>query len=84
MPMSFPDMESLVQAAEVHKFRQLNEGETEAAYRTALADHVQGIDLVESMEIRTGKGWDQWDVDESRELVARGFEKSMGEAGFKR
>lgn len=57
MPRSFPDMRSLEGAAYVHKFRKIREGEGEPEYREALADHVKSIDLVESMEIRTGKGW---------------------------
>jgi len=40
MPMSFPDMDSLTRAAEVHKFRPPVELETEEEYRNALADHV--------------------------------------------
>lgn len=56
MPMSFPDMKSLKFAAQCHKFREPNEGETEAAFRKALADHVKPIDFIESQEIRTSKG----------------------------
>ena len=60
MPMSFPDMRSLELAAKTHNFRPPNEGESEGDFRTALADHVKPIDRVESFEIRTGKGWNQW------------------------
>lgn len=60
MPMDFPDMDSLKCCAEVHKFRQPNEGENENEYRTALADHVRPVDQIESMEIRNGRGWDKW------------------------
>jgi hypothetical protein len=71
MPMSFPDMKSLLNAAEVWKFRAPNEGETEIAYRRALADFVQPQDLIESQEIRTGSGWDKWNEGDQREMLAR-------------
>lgn len=71
MPMNFPDMESLIQAAEVHKFRKPHEDEAEERYRVALADHVQRIDFVESMEIRTSKGWDRWTPEEGVEMLVR-------------
>ena len=71
MPMSFPDLNSLISAAEVHRFRKLNVGETEDEYRTALADHVQSIDLVESMEIRSGKGWDEFGDADNLDMIMR-------------
>ena len=71
MPMSFPDMASLRRAAEVWKFREPNEGETEAEYRAGLADFVIMKDPVESMEIRTGKGWNEWNDPEKREALRR-------------
>lgn len=84
MPMSFPDMESLVDAAEVHKFRKPHEGESEQGYRVALADHVQKIDFVESMEIRTSKGWDRWSPEDAIEMLNRSAARSMMEAGLVR
>jgi hypothetical protein len=69
MPMDFPDMESLVAAAEIWKFRAPLEGETEATFRGALADFVRSKDLIESQEIRTGFGWDKWGEKEGRALV---------------
>lgn len=69
MPMSFPDMTSLRSAADVWKFREPTQGETEAEYRTALADFVLPKDQVESMEIRTGKGWDQFSDAENRDMI---------------
>lgn len=72
MPMDFPDMASLKSCAEVHKFRQPNEGEAEADYRAALADHVKPIDFIESQEIRTSKGWDQWNDAENKDMIRRG------------
>lgn len=69
MPMDFPDMNSLIDAAEVHGFREPKEGETEESYRNALADHVAPRDHLESEEIRTGKGWDKWSDEEN--ILAR-------------
>lgn len=60
MPMNFPDIESLKRAAEVHNFRQPNDGELEENYRIELATHVDVIDMVEANEIRYKVGWDQW------------------------
>ena len=71
MPMNFPDMDALVRRAELYEFRPPHEGETEASYRTALADHVAPIDFIESQEIRTGKGWDQWNGEENRDMLRR-------------
>lgn len=73
MPMDFPDMKSLVFAAEVHKFRPLQDGETEQQYRTALADHVANIDFIESEEIRNGSGWDKWNDGQKSALLGRAF-----------
>ncbi len=69
MPMDFPDMDSLKSCAEVHKFRQPQENESENEYRTALADHVRSVDQIESMEIRNGKGWDKWSRIESVDAI---------------
>lgn len=71
MPMSFPSMRSLISAAKVHEFRTPNAGESESEYRSALAGHVIPRDFIESQEIRTGKGWDQWDEAEQRDLLRR-------------
>ena len=71
MPMDFPDRESLIEAAKLHKFRPPREGEPTALYRAALADHVAPIDFIESQEIRTGKGWDQWNEGENRDMLRR-------------
>lgn len=71
MPMSFPLMEHLKATAEVHEFRQPNPDETELHYRNCLADFIEPIDLIESHEIRTGKGWDQWTDAEKEALLKR-------------
>jgi hypothetical protein len=76
MPMSFPDMRSLKSAAEVHKFRQPNEGESEAEYRSALADHVAPRDFIESQEIRTSKGWNQWDQKDNEDMLRRAAKRT--------
>lgn len=76
MPMDFPDMKSLEFAAEVHNFRTKTEDESVEDFREALADHVQSIDLIESMEIRTGHGWDKFNDNENAELLARSTNKS--------
>lgn len=70
MPMSFPDFESLKRRAEQRKFRQPNEGESEADYRKAFADFMMDVDRVESSEIRTGRGWDN---QMPEELLANHF-----------
>lgn len=64
MPMNFPDMMSLMRCAEVWKFRKPNDGEKEAEYRKALYEFVLPKDPIEAGEIRTGKGWDQWNESE--------------------
>jgi hypothetical protein len=71
MPMDFPDMRSLISAAEVHKFRKPLEGETEIIYRNALADHVRSRDVIESEEIRNGVGWDQWNDGQKKAMLGR-------------
>ncbi len=68
MPMSFPDMKSLENAARVHKFRDPFENESEPDFRAALAEHVNARDRVEAHEIRTGKGWDQWGLEDKLAL----------------
>lgn len=73
MPMDFPDMKSLIGAAEVHKFRQPNEGETEIDFRLALAEHVRPIDFMESEEIRNGRGWDKFTVEDNAGMLGRSF-----------
>jgi hypothetical protein len=64
-------MESLKAAAEIHKFRQPNEGESEPDFRYALADHVVAIDFIESEEIRTGHGWNKFTPPERHELLGQ-------------
>lgn len=71
MPMDFPDMKSLTSAAELWKFRKPAKGETEDAYRTALADHVQPRDYIESLEIRNKVGWDRFSKDQNKDMLRR-------------
>jgi hypothetical protein len=68
MPMSFPDMRSLKQAARVHKFREPNENESEAEFRSALVAHVKPIDMIESYEIKFGVGWDRFTDEQNRQM----------------
>ena len=70
MPMDFPDFDSLKRAAQVHKFREPRDGESERDFRRALATHVRDIDLVESMEIETGKGWDKFSDADNTAMLA--------------
>jgi len=70
-PMSFPDMDSLIMAAEVHKYRKPYPAEKEEQYRALLANHVESIDMIEAHEIRTGKGHDEWNKQEARQLLRR-------------
>jgi hypothetical protein len=71
MPMDFPDLESLIRAAEVHKFRPPKEGEPERIYRGLLANHVESRDFIEAQEIRNGVGWDKFDNNMNRDMVNR-------------
>lgn len=71
MPMSFPDMKSLIRAAEAHHFRGPNLDETEEEFRKALADHVEPIDLIESCEIRNKVGWNQWNTPQQVDMLHR-------------
>lgn len=71
MPMSFPDMKSLCSAADVHDFRQPHESESEDEFRVALAEHVKPRDFIESHEILTGKGWNEWNADQETSLLKR-------------
>ncbi len=75
MPMDFPDMKSLIDAAEVHGFRLPYEHEDVAGYRTAVANHVAKIDFVESEEIRNGKGWDKFSPSENLMMLRRRMTK---------
>lgn len=76
MPMDFPDFNSLKHAAKLHKFRPPLENETEDAFRTALADHVQPIDLIESMEIRNKVGWDKFTPAQNNKMLLTAFLKN--------
>jgi hypothetical protein len=71
MPMSFPDMESLKRRAEQRGFRQPNENELEFQFRKEFADFMENIDMVESMEIRTSKGWDEFNERQKINLLER-------------
>ena len=76
MPMNFPDLKSLQMAANLHKFREIVEGETEDDYRNALADHVAPRDFIESQEIRNKVGWDQWSEAQNKDTLIRAILKN--------
>jgi hypothetical protein len=71
MPMSFPDIESLKRRAEQRGFRQPNEDELESQFRKEFADFMESVDFVESMEIRTSKGWDEFNEKQNISLLER-------------
>lgn len=77
MPRDFPDMASLLKAARIHKFRQPTENEAMNQYREALADHVFKLDVVESGEIRSGRGWDKQTPEERFSLLLRNWYISL-------
>ncbi|KKL89404.1 hypothetical protein LCGC14_1915070 [marine sediment metagenome] len=74
MPMDFPDLKSLIQAAEIHDFRKINKEEWEDDFREALVDHVESRDYIESGEIRYKVGWDKWTEAQKKDsLIRKGF-----------
>lgn len=78
MPMDFPNMQSLINTSKVWKFREPKEDENETEYRIALADCVEEYDLIESMEIRTGHGWDKFTETEKNEMTNRAAIRRVG------
>jgi hypothetical protein len=77
MPMDFPDLKSLEEAASVWKFRSREKAEGEEQYREALADFVQPKDFIESMEIRKGKSWDKFTDEDNEEILLRNRTERM-------
>jgi len=75
MPRDFESATEVRGAAKRWKFRDQRENESDAEFREALADHVKDKDLVESMEIRTGKGWDRWNDIEKGLMLAQAFDR---------
>jgi hypothetical protein len=71
MPRDFPDMDSLIRVAECHDFRPPADGESEDAYRSALADHVQPRDYIESLEIRNRVGWNKFTAAQNLDMITR-------------
>lgn len=79
MPRSFPNMESLTSNAQLRNFRQPHDGESEVDYRAALAQHVQDLgDIVEAMEIRSGQGWNAWDLNQTEALLTQALPEIGG------
>lgn len=79
MPRDFPDLKSLERAAEMWKFREIKEGESEEDFRNALADFVADKDLVESEEIRNKVGWDKFTDGQNRKMLQRLIQKASKE-----
>jgi len=73
MPMDFPDLKSLAVHSKMitPNFREPEENETEEHYREALADHVQPIDFLESVEIRNKVGWDKFSKEQNNDMLRR-------------
>lgn len=71
MPMDFPDMKSLIYRAKLRGFREPNPGETEESYRKALADDIEPIDYIESLEIRNKVGWDKFTEKQNKDMLRR-------------
>ena len=76
MPVQFTD-ERLSRYAEMVGLSRLPD-ESQGKFRDRVADFVDERDPVEAHEIRTGKGWNQWDdiefallIDKHPELVGR-------------
>lgn len=69
MPMSFPDMDSLKRRATARNFRQPHEGESEQDFRSSFSTFMRSVDMVESMEISAGSGWDKWSLPQSEKLM---------------
>ena len=69
--MDFPDFESLKRAAKVHNFRRPLKEETEEGFREALANHVEPIDYIESMEIRNKVGWNKFTREQNEDMITR-------------
>jgi hypothetical protein len=72
MPMDFPDFDSLIRAAEVHKFRMPNLDEPMSYYREKLHKHVLPIDRIEAFEILFGVGWDKWTDEQKKQSLYGG------------
>lgn len=65
MPMNFPDMDSLRNAAQCHGFRKPHNGEGETVYR------------IESLEVRADKGWYQWRAAEGQWTLLDTLERKL-------
>ena len=71
MPVDFDTPEKVIGHAKMTGFRPPKEGESEANYREAYANHRQSEDSIEAHEIRTGKGWDKWNDKEKKDALRR-------------
>ncbi len=73
MPMSFPDLKTLRVRYDRENSVPYKDGETEADYREQCAVYMETVwkDHVEAHEVRTGKGWDQWNQVQQTDLLKR-------------
>lgn len=74
-------MRSLEWAAKSRGFRSPWPDESEAHYRDRLADFVFPKDRVESMEIRTGQGWDKHDPFSALTTMGLDLRTLLGDGG---
>lgn len=78
MPRSFPDHESVLNAATSWGFREPLAEETDVHYRDQLADFVGTKDAVESCEIRYKVGWDQFNDAQKFGMIRAGSAIARG------
>mgnify|MGYP001586779996 CR=1 FL=1 len=73
MPMDFPDLAALRRSFDLPAALPYKEGETEAEYRERCAvwSEQKWNDHIQAHEIRTGKGWDQWNQTQQTELLKK-------------
>lgn len=69
MPLNFDSLRELLMHAKLLHFRPIEEEETVAQYRTALAQRDK--DPVQAMEIFLGKGWDKWTDNDVLKCIMR-------------
>ena len=73
MPMDFPDLKTLRNHYDRPDAVPYKDGESEDVYRERCAVYMETVwkDPVEANEIRTKKGWDQWDDKEAEVAIQR-------------
>lgn len=71
MPRDFPDFKSLLRTAEIYKYRKPYENESEEDYRDMLANYVEPLDYIESLEIRNKVGWNKFSEAQNMDMLER-------------